>query len=44
MTVDEIAEVLDISAGTVKRDWLVARAWLFAELGPASSSGTAHGP
>jgi RNA polymerase sigma factor (TIGR02999 family) len=35
MTVEEIAEALDISTGTVKRDWTVARAWLFAELGPA---------
>jgi RNA polymerase sigma factor (TIGR02999 family) len=33
MTIDEIAEVLGISTGTVKRDWTVARAWLFAELG-----------
>jgi RNA polymerase sigma-70 factor (ECF subfamily) len=34
MTVEEIAEVMSISPGTVKRDWTVARAWLFAELGP----------
>jgi RNA polymerase sigma factor (TIGR02999 family) len=34
MTVDEIAEVMNLSPGTVKRDWTVARAWLFAELGP----------
>jgi RNA polymerase sigma factor (TIGR02999 family) len=33
MTVDEIAEVMNLSPGTVKRDWTVARAWLFAELG-----------
>jgi RNA polymerase sigma factor (TIGR02999 family) len=32
MTVEEVAEVLSVSAGTVKRDWTVARAWLFAEL------------
>jgi RNA polymerase sigma factor (TIGR02999 family) len=32
MTIDEIGEVLAISSGTVKRDWTVARAWLFAEL------------
>jgi RNA polymerase sigma factor (TIGR02999 family) len=32
MTVEEVAEVLGISSGTVKRDWAVARAWLFAEL------------
>jgi RNA polymerase sigma factor (TIGR02999 family) len=35
MTIEEIAEVLNLSPGTVKRDWTVARAWLFAELGPA---------
>jgi RNA polymerase sigma factor (TIGR02999 family) len=39
MTIDEIAEVLQISPGTVKRDWTVARAWLFAELGGAASPG-----
>src|SRR6266478_644400 len=29
---DEIAEVLKISAITVRRDWLFARAWLHSEL------------
>jgi RNA polymerase sigma factor (TIGR02999 family) len=29
---DEIAEVLKISAVTVRRDWVFARAWLYAEL------------
>jgi RNA polymerase sigma factor (TIGR02999 family) len=29
---DEIAEVLKISAVTVRRDWLFARAWLYTEL------------
>jgi RNA polymerase sigma-70 factor, ECF subfamily len=33
LTVDEAAEVLDVSAKTVKRDWIVARAWLRRELG-----------
>lgn len=28
----QIAEVLDISARTVRRDWQIARAWLFREL------------
>ncbi|HSL24545.1 MAG TPA: sigma-70 family RNA polymerase sigma factor [Vicinamibacterales bacterium] len=32
MTIDEIAEVLGISAATVSRDWTMARAWLYAEL------------
>jgi RNA polymerase sigma factor (TIGR02999 family) len=35
MTVDEIAAVMSLSPGTVKRDWTVARAWLFAELDPS---------
>jgi RNA polymerase sigma factor (TIGR02999 family) len=29
---DEIAEVLKISAVTVRRDWVFARAWLYSEL------------
>lgn len=33
LTEDETAEVLGISARTVRRDWRVARAWLSAELG-----------
>lgn len=32
LTEDEIAVVLGISARTVKRDWIMARAWLNAEL------------
>jgi RNA polymerase sigma factor (TIGR02999 family) len=32
MTVDEVAEALDISPATVKRHWTVARAWLHKEL------------
>ena len=28
MTMDEIAEILDISNSTVKRDWNIAKAWL----------------
>jgi len=30
--VDEIAEILGISPATVKRDWLIARAWLYRRL------------
>lgn len=29
LTIEETAHVLDISPSTVKRDWLLARAWLF---------------
>jgi RNA polymerase sigma factor (TIGR02999 family) len=32
LTVEETAEVLGVSPATVKRDWLVARAWLHREL------------
>jgi len=32
LTVDEAAAVLDIAPITVKRDWALARAWLFREL------------
>ena len=32
LTVDETAEVLGISAATVKRDWSMAKAWLHREL------------
>lgn len=40
MTIDEIAEALSVSPGTVKRDWTVARAWLFAELGASLRHGS----
>ena len=32
LTLEETAEVLGISAGTVKRDWSTARAWLYREM------------
>ena len=32
LSIEETAEVLGVSAATVKRDWLVARAWLHREL------------
>ena len=32
LTEEEIAEALDISTRTVRRDWSVARAWLYREL------------
>jgi RNA polymerase sigma factor (TIGR02999 family) len=32
LTEEEIAEVLNLSLRTVKREWSAARAWLFAEL------------
>jgi RNA polymerase sigma factor (TIGR02999 family) len=33
LTVEEAAQVLDVSPKTVKRDWSIARAWLRRELG-----------
>jgi RNA polymerase sigma factor (TIGR02999 family) len=37
LTEEETADVLDISVRTVKREWSVARAWLFAELTRSAS-------
>jgi RNA polymerase sigma factor (TIGR02999 family) len=37
LTIEETAEVLGTSPMTVKRDWTMARAWLFRELGGSSS-------
>jgi RNA polymerase sigma factor (TIGR02999 family) len=33
LTTEEIAEVLQVSAATVKREWSFARAWLYDEMG-----------
>lgn len=33
LSVEETSEILDVSAITVKRDWLVAKAWLRREIG-----------
>jgi len=32
LSLKEIAEALDVSVGTVRRDWSIAEAWLFREL------------
>ena len=32
LTVEEIGEVLKVSAGTIKREWRAAKAWLYEEL------------
>jgi len=37
LTVEETAEVLEISPKTVKRDWSVARAWLYREIDRANN-------
>ena len=36
LTLDEIAEVLQISSRTVKRDWKYGQTWLRAELDSSS--------
>jgi len=44
MTIEEAAEVMDLSPATIKRDWAVAKAWLYRELAaesPAPASGEA---
>jgi RNA polymerase sigma factor (TIGR02999 family) len=38
LSVEEIAAHLEISTPTVKRDWSVARAWLYAELSKGDSA------
>ena len=34
LTVEETAEALSVSPGTVKREWTIARAWLYRRLAP----------
>jgi len=36
-TIDETADILDVSTSTVERDWRAARAWLSRELLPSSN-------
>jgi RNA polymerase sigma factor (TIGR02999 family) len=35
LTIEEVADALDVSSGTVKREWSIAKAWLYRELRPA---------
>jgi DNA-directed RNA polymerase specialized sigma24 family protein len=37
LSIEDTAEVLGISASTVKRDWITARAWLYRELDRGSA-------
>ena len=32
LSLEEVAHVLDVSVGTVRRDWSLAQAWLYREL------------
>lgn len=38
LSVEDTAEVLGVSASTVKRDWTTARAWLFRELNRSAAT------
>jgi len=40
LTTDEIAELLNISTATVKREWTLARAWLYRALAGTHSIGS----
>jgi len=44
LTIEEAADVLEMSPATVKRDWLRARAWLFRELKHKPPNGSSHPP
>jgi RNA polymerase sigma factor (TIGR02999 family) len=37
LSLEEVAHVLDVSVGTVRRDWSLAKAWLFRELSRAGA-------
>lgn len=39
LSIEEIAQTLDVSVRTVRRDWVVARAWLRKEVAGLSGSG-----
>ncbi|MBV8905286.1 MAG: sigma-70 family RNA polymerase sigma factor [Acidobacteriia bacterium] len=35
MSLEEVAEALGVSPETAKRDWKLARAWLYSQLAPS---------
>jgi RNA polymerase sigma factor (TIGR02999 family) len=41
LTFEEIAEVMSISSRTVKREWSIAKAWLYGELKECSENNPA---
>jgi RNA polymerase sigma factor (TIGR02999 family) len=41
LNVEETAEALGISVRTVKRDWILAKAWLYRKLGDGGRAGSA---
>jgi len=44
LSVEEAAAVLDVSEITIKRDWAMAKAWLFRELTGGPSGSSSAGP
>lgn len=38
LTIEETAEVLEVSASTVKRDWILAKTWIFQTMSPRGVS------
>jgi RNA polymerase sigma factor (sigma-70 family) len=40
LSLQETADVLQVSVGTIRRDWSLARAWLYRELGDGSRRDT----
>ena len=44
MEESEIAQALEVSERTVRRDWVKARAWLYSRLYPDGPPESAHGP
>ncbi|MEK7834069.1 MAG: ECF-type sigma factor [Acidobacteriota bacterium] len=39
LTLDEVAEVLNLNISTIKRDWTFAKSWLFDQLKPNDAKG-----
>jgi RNA polymerase sigma factor (TIGR02999 family) len=39
LSIEETAEVVGVSPATAKRDWTMARAWLYRRVAPGASSG-----
>ena len=39
LSLEETAEVLKVSPGTVRRDWSIAKLWLYRELGGGTRDG-----
>jgi DNA-directed RNA polymerase specialized sigma24 family protein len=39
LDVEDVADVMRVSPATVKREWTLARAWLYRELGDGETNG-----